>query len=167
MILKPPYDVLYIADPKDVKRFMDKVIVGEKSDCWYWVAAIDKDGYGTFQVANGKRGEKQRAHVVSYAMYTGIWPTKQVLHKCHVECCVYPLHLYEGTQHQNIQDQIVRGTFVRGSLSGLAILDETKVGIIKQKLRNGVQGIKIAREFEMSASTISAIKTGRLWSHVS
>lgn len=33
-----------------------------------------------------------------------------MLHLCHHELCIHPNHVVPGTQKQNVQDQIERGT---------------------------------------------------------
>ena len=49
------------------ERFWAKV---DKTDtCWFWLACLDKDGYGTFRVE-----KMERSHRVSYEMAYGPIP---------------------------------------------------------------------------------------------
>lgn len=47
-----------------------------------------------------------------------------------------------------------------------ALLTEEQVIEIKKKLKNGQKGVALAKEYNVSKETISTIKTGRNWSHV-
>ena len=58
------------------------------------------------------------------------------------------------------------GLKARGSRHHNAVLDPTKVRSIRELLALGKRQIDIAREFRVSISTISLVKTGRLWGHV-
>lgn len=75
--------------------------------CWLWTGAVDKDGYGVGTFLK----KKVAAHRISYILHEGGIPKGQfVLHTCNNPSCVNPLHLYLGTQKDNIQDQIKSGT---------------------------------------------------------
>lgn len=88
-----------------------------------------------------------------------------------------------GTAVQNEADKELHGTKAtgerngthtkperrpRGSGHGKAVLHESDVVYIKQKLKTGGRGIgiKLAQTFGVSPQTISDIKSGRVWSHV-
>jgi hypothetical protein len=47
-----------------------------------------------------------------------------VCHACNNELCVNPLHLYLGTQKDNIQDQVDRGTWMPNSKSLFCVKGE-------------------------------------------
>ena len=55
------------------------------------------------------------------------------------------------------------GNFTRGSARWQAKLDEADVGLIRQLIAAGISNTDIARKFEVSPRTVSAIKTGRNW----
>lgn len=159
---------IFKVDHKDVVRFISKVKlpINLEEDCWEWTSAKDKGGYGTFQVANNGAGEKHRAPRVSYAMYKGVWPTLFVLHTCNVTSCVNPFHLYEGTQYDNIRDQITAGTFVKGENNGNAILSNEDVLDIRKRLLEGQRGVDIAEVYKVSPWTVYKIKNGVNWRHI-
>lgn len=54
----------------------------------------------------------------------------------------------------------------RGSKSNKAILTESDVVIIKNKLKNGEKSVDIADEFGVSPKTIGSIKQNHTWIHV-
>lgn len=76
-------------------RFVAK---GAPDDCWSWVGARDRDGYG--QVRQGVR--VYRAHRVSYALTFGaIDPALVIDHLCRNTACVNPCHLENTTVQIN------------------------------------------------------------------
>ena len=64
-------------------------------------------------------GHKQhRAHRLVWRIFNGPIPDgKQVNHLCHNPKCVNSNHLYLGTQQDNINDMILRGTFAWRNLN--------------------------------------------------
>ena len=88
--------------------------VGRTSGCWYWTAAVDKDGYG--RVKYGK--VMMRAHRLSYIIATkkDLSQSEKLDHTCHSrakaicpggsECphrrCVNPAHLEPVSTKVNI-----------------------------------------------------------------
>lgn len=80
--------------------------------CWPFTGPLDKDGYGIA----GHGGK--RAHRVAFALANQREPVLPVLHRCDNRPCCQPLHLYEGTQAQNIADRDQRGRTARGERNG-------------------------------------------------
>lgn len=130
--------------------------------CWNWEGALDKDGYGIFTL----KGKKTPAHVASYILAIGNTELgKYTLHKCNNPSCVNPLHLYQGTQKQNIQDQINLGTFVKGSKNGMAILTEDDIKHIRIVCEY-YSCAYLAKAYKVSYYTMWDIIKGRTWKHV-
>lgn len=68
------------------------------SGCWFWMAAVDSNGYGTAWV----RGKCRSAHAVVRELFRG--PPPPGLHHdhlCRVPCCVNPDHLDMVTRAEN------------------------------------------------------------------
>ena len=83
-----------------LERFETKYTPEPNSGCWIWDAAIDRKGYGRFQL-NGRNAKASR---VSYEMFVGPIPDGLTLdHLCRVRCCVNPLHLEPVTNRENIR----------------------------------------------------------------
>lgn len=80
-----------------VKRWMDKVIIGD--DCWEWQSPLDKGGYGRFWW-NGRTG---RAHRFAYETFVGPLPDElDIDHLCRNRRCVRPSHLEAVTEQVNV-----------------------------------------------------------------
>jgi hypothetical protein len=77
-----------------------------KNGCREWTAAKFKDTpYGAFWY----EGQMRYAHVFSWFLKTGKWPTLYVLHKCDNHACVEWDHLFEGTLSDNSVDMVRKG----------------------------------------------------------
>ena len=78
-------------------------------------------------------------------------------------------HLYNlawGTAKENATDREHHGNTRRGDSHARSILTGKQVEDIKERLANAETVTHLACKFGVSKSTISHIKTGRLWSHV-
>ena len=71
-----------------------------------------------------------------------------------------------GTPLDNACDRDRHGTTARGERNAEAQLTESQVRDIKSRLGKWGEGKRIAREYGVSESLISDIKSGRTWAHV-
>lgn len=82
--------------------------------CWPFLGGKDRDGYGRYRVGLTLRS----AHRTAFALANEREPELSVLHTCDNPPCCQPLHLYEGTQQQNMRDREERGRTPRGTRNG-------------------------------------------------
>jgi hypothetical protein len=91
------------------ERWVDKVDMKGPDDCWEWLAAKHRFGYGCF-----KTNKKLiLAHRFSYTHYKNNgqpMPSNLcVCHHCDNPGCVNPNHLFLGTHTDNMKDMLRKG----------------------------------------------------------
>ena len=115
--------------------------------------------------SNGRRGIMAR---YIYEHYTNVIIPNNVhlMHLCDNKLCINPLHLTIGTRQDNINDCVAKGRHARGSVNGHAKLTEEQVKEIRIKNNKGYSNEDLAKEYKVSNSVISEIKTYKSWKHV-
>src|SRR6185503_1885498 len=144
-----------IIDP--AQKFLS-YIESQKTECWNWTGHIHHTGYGMYRSGG--------AHRFSYEMANGPIPDGLwVLHKCDNRKCVNPDHLFLGTVQDNVDDMHAKGRAHKatGEASSNARLTTAQVIAIRGDNRIHAE---IAKDYDISLSTVSAIKTKRNWVHV-
>lgn len=94
-------------DEKTIARFLRLVDRRGPDECWPWLGAPVKDGYGLFYVGPGKR---TGAHRFAWSLANdGADPgDAEILHSCDNPPCCNPTHLSPGTHADNMTDMIRR-----------------------------------------------------------
>lgn len=118
---KPTYNTL-------IDRVMANTIILPWSGCWIYMGSTNSRGHGMISVYRGRVFRRKVLGVpqtvkylretlsVHRTLYKIIFnkdlPDSTVLRHfyCDIPCCWNPDHLKEGSQADNINDQIVRGT---------------------------------------------------------
>jgi hypothetical protein len=119
---------------------------GYKTDCWEWLLARNKHGYG---LCRDKHGRMRGAHCVYYEEAKGaITPGLQIDHLCGVRSCVNPDHLEPVTAAENIR----RGAGTKLTPSAVA---EIRASCEPQKV--------LAERYGVHQSHISRIKNRQTW----
>lgn len=165
------YRALSLAD-----RFWGKV--DRSGDCWLWLAGTDDDGYGKFTRDN----VTVRAHRMAYILAHGeIDDTILVCHTCDNPPCVRPIHLFLGTNLDNVADRVRKGRGlygdrnpsriyperqVRGNTHPLARLTADAIPQIRAMRATGQTYAEIAPHFGVHCDTIRDVILGRTWQHV-
>lgn len=97
--------------------------VDTSGECWLWTAYTNpRNGYGQFRVGGEVRDKWKavQAHVFSWEIANGPVPDGlKVLHSCDTPACVRPLHLFLGTQSDNMRDCVAKGRMFNPMLNGI------------------------------------------------
>lgn len=126
-------------------------------DCIEWTGVKNREGYGILYY----EGRQWRAHRLAYKKYYGDFNEKLlVCHKCDKPSCVNPLHLFLGTQKDNMQDKISkkRGNFLTGEKNPHHKISNRTVKLIRMFIKQKIPQYIIAREYALSKGHISRIK---------
>lgn len=144
----------------ELERFMSHVNVSD-CGCWLWTAYRMKNGYGLFRYPDGHH----LAHRVSHRLFIGPVPDGlDVMHSCDNPACVNPEHLSAGTRTDNMRDAVRKGRMRRGESHGRAKLVDADVIAIRES--SELQRV-LALRYGVRQTTISKIKRGQKWSHLS
>lgn len=145
---------------RSIARFHRSYTVNPNTDCWEWNLHLTDDGYGRCHF----NGSNVRAHRLSYELHNGAFPRHLVVcHSCDNPKCVNPLHLFVGTQKDNMRDKRLKGRskgINKGSLNGMSKLSELDVEEIKYLLKVGLKQEDIATLYGSTQSHVSRIKNG-------
>ena len=143
------------------ERFDEKYIPEPNSGCWLWISNQRK-GYGEMYI-NTKRIP---AHRVSWTIHYGEIPDGLLcLHTCDNPSCVNPVHLFLGTNSDNMKDKASkgRGYSPTGIKHHMNKLTEDDVLAIRDDARKQWE---IAEDYGIAQSGISKIKSRETWSHL-
>ncbi|HKE13849.1 MAG TPA: HNH endonuclease [Kofleriaceae bacterium] len=152
-------------------RLWEKVLRGASDECWLWLAARTRNGYGKIGIP--ERGVVL-AHRVAWELTHGpVPPGMFVCHSCDVRTCVNPRHLWLGTCAQNLADMRAKGRGnpwpnerARGSRHSHAKLTAEDVMAIRAAYSAGETQHAIAPRFGVSVQQVSRIVRRELWKHL-
>lgn len=154
-----------------VASFWRKVDRNCAGDCWLWMGAVNRTGYGIVRI--GHSGI-QTAHRFVFESVHGRIPRGEghhgtvIAHRCDVRRCVNPAHLFACTQAENLRDCLdkKRGNKARGERSGKAKLSESAVKAIRSLIEDGTDRQKIARAFGITPQSVKDIADGKTWQEI-
>ena len=90
----------------ELAKFMASVVINAQSACWEWRPGESRSNrYGHFYW----RGVTRRPSRVSYSWFVGPVSGVCVLHRCDNPRCINPLHLFAGSQKDNVDDAMRKG----------------------------------------------------------
>ena len=143
-------------------RLWSRVEARDPFACWPYTGPVNEHGYG--RLGTGGRGApKEYAHRLAFVEAYGPFPPElKVCHDCDNPPCVNPLHLFLGTQADNLSDMRRKGRQVvatwtrdRHPQTKLSYAD---IEVIRSDPRTGAE---MARRFGVGQSQISRIRRGQ------
>lgn len=149
-----------------IQRFWQNVHRRQDHQCWHWIGSkMIRGGYGQLN----DRGALLKAHRLSWEINLGLIPSGMMIrHLCHNPSCCNPSHLLPGTAMDNHLDmQKANRMFVPESRRGESV--RTSKLTAEQAFEiycSELPPIALATKYRVSTSTISCIKTGKTWNHV-
>jgi len=164
-----------LPDRVDIQREIIKksgVVMGK--ECWIWNGAIDKNGYGTRRYGTKKINKNFFAHRLSFLVFKGeLKDGMQINHTCDNPSCVNPVHLYQGTQADNMADVKDRGRGAKekpnlqGENHHSAKLTSKDVKFIREHKKKGGSLRALWKELfnHLSYSTILMAGRGSNWKY--
>lgn len=144
------------------EKFWQKVEWSQPDDCWNWKGST-KNGYGRFTQAWVEHYAHRRAWELNAG--TEVPDGMMVMHSCNNKTCCNPKHLSLGTAAKNTQDAYRDGLvqILEGEKHPRSLLNATDVLAIHADSRTYSE---IARSFGIALTTVSSIKNGYTWSHL-
>lgn len=148
---------------KQLERFHSSYKIDSETGCWNWQLHLSPDGYGRCYF----NGSNVRAHRLSYELHNGPFPRHlYICHSCDNPRCVNPLHLFAGTQSENMLDKKnknrAKGINKRTS-NGNSKLSERDIETVFELLGAGLSQSKVASLVNSTQSHISRIKNRQRW----
>lgn len=151
--------------PKSVlERFWPKVDKRGPDECWPWLAATDKGGYGRFKLP----AKEELAHRAMWLITFGtLTPDMWILHRCDNPPCVNPKHLFPGNQEINRLDMMLKGRHTKGVDQAKSKLVNADVIEIRRLYATGkfIQS-ELASQFKVCQRTINKVVNHTGWFHV-
>lgn len=152
-----------------IEKFYEKLpnILNDNS-CWEWKGKLDKGGYGYLS----HKGYPYKAHRLSYEIYYAE-PLGELhcLHSCDNRKCVNPLHLFSGTNLDNVRDKVQKGRCYtgnqKGENNGASKLSDNQVVEVRNLYKSGnYTTIKLGEMYNVTRSTISYIVNNKTYTHL-
>lgn len=147
-------------------RYLPNIL--EENKCWEWTGAIDAYGYGSFYF----KRKSYKSHRLMYEIhYAEPLNNLHCLHKCDNRKCVNPLHLFSGTNLDNVKDKIEKGRCYtgnqKGEKNGASKLKDSNVIKIRNLYKTGNYTItKLGKIYNVNRSTISYIVNNKTYTHL-
>lgn len=147
-------------------RFLRKVTYNPVNNCWDWLGAKYRFGYGHFRRKINDKWVMYKAHRYAYEFYNGPIPEKAlVCHKCDNPGCVNPAHLFTGTAKDNTTDMFTKGRkgIIRNPKHRLLTLEIAKEIRSVKSTKPTLKLKDIAIMFNTSVAQVSRIINNNIW----
>ena len=132
-------------------------------ECWPWMGPIVRPSfpYGSLKL----KVDDVHTHVTAHRfMWLLEHPLddlpESVCHRCDNSLCMNPLHLFAGTQADNVRDCITKKRYSRGETHATARLTEAQVQSIRVDERTHKE---IAKQYGIGLKYVGSIRRRRWW----
>lgn len=145
----------------EAPRTLERLLLIETDDCIEWPWATTEAGYGLLYLT----GRLVYVHRLALERRVGppSDPRMEAAHgPCHNPPCMNYRHLRWATKAQNMADRLRDGTDQNGERNVQAKLTQEQVALIRAARPTTRVGV-LARQFQVSPSTICDIVAGRSW----
>lgn len=149
-------------DVEHAKRKIRANSLENANGCWIWQRSKKQNDYGVTCID----GRVEYAHRVSCIAHHGPIPLGwYVCHTCDTPSCVNPSHIYAGTPKQNQADSKERGRMRKpfGINNKTAKLTDE---IVRHIRSSPATNKELGERLGVDASTISVVRSGKTWRHV-
>ncbi len=133
--------------------------------CLEWPRGRNRKGYGRVYTPHGMQIASREAYALAY----GRLPEQiDALHRCDNPPCFRPIHLFSGTDRDNMRDCVAKGRLnpARGERSGARKITDLIAEEIRRLSKQGISHRELAEKFGIGKSTIGAITTRQTWTHI-
>lgn len=121
-----------------------------KGGCLEWLLGMDVGGYGKVRYG----GKTRRVHRLGLELIGVEVPDRaEVRHLCNNRICWEPSHLMVGNRHQNVADR-------------LGFSSKLTADAIREIRTSHLAGRQLAALFEVAPSTISMIRSRKIWGFI-
>lgn len=152
--------------PWQIKKvdFWSLINVKSENDCWNWLGAVNRWGYGRIR----HDGWIQMAHRVAYEKTTGQNIKGLIaMHTCDNPACCNSKHLVMGTHADNQKDKFTKNRQAKGETNGQSLLTNEQVLEARQKYKPRVVTYKmLAEEYGVCRDTMQKAVRGIYWKHI-
>lgn len=130
-------------------RFWENVILTDPGKCWNWRGLFFDSGYGQFKIGDWPYRSHRMSYAINYGPITD--PSMLVCHHCDNRACVNPIHLFLGTNADNVHDMIAKGRH------GNALVTPEMRREMNFQLSCGHKITEIAKRFGVSRFTVTYV----------
>lgn len=146
---------------------VDSTNLGDPLKCWEWIGWRNVFGYGVCYF----QGKRMLANRASILVHQGAIPDGLCsCHRCDNPPCVNPNHLFLGTRSENQADSMAKGrarNFKHRPIYGEQCkTSKVKTADIVAIRASNLPQSKIAKQFRISQSNVSMIRTRKIWATV-
>jgi hypothetical protein len=150
------------------RRLTAHAIEDAVTGCHVWQKGINSKGYATMRVLRRPHSSSLASRVAYIIAHGPIPPDTMVCHHCDNPRCVNVLHLFLGTQQDNMDDMKAKGRqrSLTGERSHFAKITAADVVRIRERYAVGESPTAIGNDYGLTFNAVWLIATGRKWKHV-